>query len=710
MKNGNYRRKREGGAMEVEFKLVMMCAAGLERGEAGRRGRRRYQARLVRAGKVTSLPEHGKDFKVEVLPEALRRATEGGLFDQKAVFVDHAGQWENPSLEKIVGVTSRAVFDGSAVNGEIEMYDTPYAQAITRLIDEILEEGSQSPDVGLSIVFYPVWGEGQTIVDIRRVESVDLVFQPAAHGRILAALSQSHLGATSPLWPKQFLDETIPTYDKENNPMEEDRLENRSTRSGLIPMDPPSAAAVEPGPDDRLESEAGPGQREAASGASWLKAISTTGTEVLLAASGLPQAARARLATLPYSHPEQVQEAIESERKYLAQLAAGQVVQMGGAPPRSPHISGMRSDLDRVNLAMEALFAGLRPPDDIQPLTGIREAYHLLTGDYEMSGLYHAERVYFANANSSTMASLVANALNKRLVSEFAEYPQWWAPIVVAEDFNNLQDVRWVTLGGIGELPTVAEGAAYTELTWDDKTETASFIKKGGYLGIPLETIDKDDVGRLRAAPRALAQAAWLTMGKVISSIFTSNNGAGPTMSDGLALFHTNHSNLGTSALNRPSYVAARLAMRKQTELNSGERLGALTAPRYLLVPPDLEITALEVLASENDFTYSLSNGTAAPANVLTEGNSFEARMSFARNRVIVNDLWTATTAWACVADPRLYPGIGLGFRYGRIPEIFSVASPTSGLIFTNDTLPVKVRFVIAAGPMDWKGLYKANV
>jgi hypothetical protein len=48
--------------------------------------------------------------------------------------------------------------------------------------------------------------------------------------------------------------------------------------------------------------------------------------------------------------------------------------------------------------------------------------------------------------------------------------------------------------------------------------------------------------------------------------------------------------------------------MREQTELNSGERLGALTMPKYLLVPPDLEI-----LASEKEYTYALSNGVAAP-------------------------------------------------------------------------------------------------
>jgi hypothetical protein len=84
--------------------------------------------------------------------------------------------------------------------------------------------------------------------------------------------------------------------------------------------------------------------------------------------------------------------------------------------------------------------------------------------------------------------------------------------------------------------------------------------------------------------------------------------------------------------------------------------------------------------------------------------------MNAARERVIVVDLWTDSNDWAAVADPRLYPTIGIGFRYGRAPEIFSVASPTAGLMFTNDTMPIKARFFFAAGPMDWRGVYKANV
>ena len=64
------------------------------------------------------------------------------------------------------------------------------------------------------------------------------------------------------------------------------------------------------------------------------------------------------------------------------------------------------------------------------------------------------------------------------------------------------------------------------------------------------------------------------------------------------------------------SWNATKLAMRKFTELNSGERLGGLVNPKYLLVPPDLEVTAIQVLASENDYLYALSNGVAAPVNV----------------------------------------------------------------------------------------------
>ena len=366
-------------------------------------------------------------------------------------------------------------------------------------------------------------------------------------------------------------------------------------------------------------------------------------------------------------------------------------------------LHGARTSLDQLSVALEALLDGVRPPDNVPPLSGIKELYLILSGDYEMSGHFQSDRVSLANVTCATMASITANALNKRVMNTFQLYPQWWSPIVTVEDFNTLQDVRWITLGGVGELPTVGEGAAYIEVTWDDSVEQDAFVKKGGYLGITIEAIDRDDTAHLQAAPRALAQAAWLTLSKAIASLFTHSGtgGLGPDLEDGKALFHADHANYGSSALSWSAWNATRQLMRDQTELNSGEPLGALTAPRFLLVPNELEVTALQILASQGE------PGTADnDINPWAGGSTRDAVLAAARSHVIVVDFWTDANNWAAISDPRLYPSIGLGFRYGRTPEVISLASPTTGLMFSNDTMPIKVRFFYALGAIDYRGMY----
>lgn len=612
-----------------------------------------FEARFVRAGQIRAQGNQVGDI---VIPElALIDALDRGLFDGKAVFIDHSLQ---PSLMRLIGTTEGANWNEQekSIDGRIKLFSI--ANTVGVLINEILEqEPDKRPDVGLSIVFWPTFTneKNKRVVDsIHHVESIDLVFEPAADGRITNLLSSLE--------------------QRSDIEMEEDKVNV----------------------NDNLED--------------WKTAAARAATSMLLNASDLPAISKERLSLVSYESPEAVKAAIEIEQAYIAKLHENSVIQLGSTAPRGGNIQVGMDGLERISIALEALLSG-RQPDKVAPLSGIREAYIHLSGDYEMTGVFNPERIGLANVTSSTMAGLVANALNKAVINAFQAYPRWWEKIVTVEDFGNLQQVKWITLGGVGELPTVGEGAAYTELTWDDQTETATFVKKGGYLGITLEAIDKDDTRKVQAAPRALAQAAWLTLSKSISAIFTSAAGLGPTMSDSVALFDAAHGNLGSTALSITEYAVVRTAMRKQTELNSAERLGALTAPKYLLVPPDLEITALQVLGSDLDYTYALANAPGGRINPLSEeGSSRAARMSFARDRVVVVDLWTDTNNWAAVADPMLYPSIGLGFRYGRTPEIFSVASPTAGLMFTNDVMPVKVRFFYAVGPTDWRGLYKENV
>ena len=652
-------------------------------------GYREFLARFVTAGPVRGKGTFRPGISID--PVALESAVISGLFDNKAVFLDHSGLFDYPSLSNLAGVTTGSKYNSqiNAVEGVIRLYNSPSGDLASTLMDEVINNPTSSPDIGLSMVCYPDWDDSNTndkrIVKLNHVESVDLVFEPAAEGRILQALSAQGV--------YKMPDQILPVVD---------------TPLDLPDPSPPSQAPNDNHNDDNRQQPE-PSQ-DPVPVSPWLDAIQSATAESMIAASQLPDVSKKRLLSRSYNNPEEISKAIEDEKNYLSVLNEDKVISLGGVPPRGSQISGMLSSIDRVELAFDALMSGKRPDNGIPPLSGIRELYHLLSGDYDMTGHFNAERIQFANVNCSTMANLVANILNKRVINEFMQYPHWWDPIVISENYQSLQDIAWITLGGIGELPTVTEGAAYTELTWDDNKETASFVKKGGYLGITIEAIDKDDTGRVRAAPRALAQAAWLTLSKSISGIFTDNSGVGPTMADGDALFHTNHSNLGTTALSLTTWEAAKLAMRKQTELHSSERLGALVVPRYLLVPPDLETTAIQILASEYQYTYALSNGTSAPVNPNVVGDGLSDRINNARNMIIVVDLWTDTNNWAAAADPRLHPTIGLGFRYGNSPEIFSVASPTAGLMFTNDSLPVKVRFFYAVGPQDYRGLYKANV
>lgn len=640
--------------------------------------RREFRARLIRAGRIRYADNTPGPF---IIPApAIHSALALGKFDSIPAFIDHAGPFDAPSLRNLAGYVVEAHWDEAeqAAYGTIRLLETEPGRLVQDLFTQLLADrdaGRPMPDVGLSLVFWPDWaprdddGEPLSLAAFRHIESVDFVFQPAADGRVLEALqrlSAQPAGASddSPPHPERssLMSEETPNLETPSAPV----------GAGLVP-----AQDLDP--------------------AGWARALADAATEALIAGSGLPSASQAFLRARAYAAPEEVRAAIDAQRDLLAQLHADQVVQVGPNPPRS-HVSLGRTGLEQVEAAFAALLAGVSPPAGVAPLTGIRELYHLLSGDYELTGVFQADRVSLANVTTSTMAALVANALNKVVMQSFQSYPQWWAPIVTQVDFATLQQVRWITLGGVGELPTVPEGGAYTELTWDDKTETADFVKKGGYLGITLETIDKDDTGKVRSAPRALAQAAWLTLSKAIASIFTSN----PAMSDGVVLFHGTHGNLGSSALTWSAYVATRTAMMKQAELNSGERLGALTRPYYLVVPIDLEMTAVQILGSEG------KPGTADnDVNPLAEGSEREARLAAARERVITCPIWSDATDWVAAAHPNLYPTIGLGFRYGRAPEVFSVASPTAGLMFSNDTLPVKVRFFYATGPIDYRGLYK---
>ena len=87
---------------------------------------RRFHCRFVRSGPIVAAD--GSPMNNIISLYALSLAVERGCFNQLAVFVDHAGLFEYPSLRTIFGYTKNALFTSDAVEKDIELYSTATGQ------------------------------------------------------------------------------------------------------------------------------------------------------------------------------------------------------------------------------------------------------------------------------------------------------------------------------------------------------------------------------------------------------------------------------------------------------------------------------------------------------------------------------------------------------------------------------------------------------
>jgi len=122
--------------------------------------RRTYHCRFVRARSITNTPSN-----IEISPQALQTACSSGLFNGKAVFIDHAALWNPqfygaPSLENLVGVNQTSTWneEDKSIQGTINLCSNASGPsiAIVNLIDsysdELLSEPTL-PEIGLGLSF-----------------------------------------------------------------------------------------------------------------------------------------------------------------------------------------------------------------------------------------------------------------------------------------------------------------------------------------------------------------------------------------------------------------------------------------------------------------------------------------------------------------------------------------------------------------------------
>lgn len=656
--------------------------------------RREYGVTFIKAGRVRR--RDGKLANWTISAEAVRGAIE--RINGVICFVDHAmGGFfmpDNPSLRDAAGITFDARYnpETQAAEGGLRLYSRSDMVWLREFLDEIVADqaaGRETPDVGLSLVFFGQHDMQEdedgspyrVTTSIDHVESCDLVFGPGAEGRVREILSKAGPGPGQPnLRRLTMADELEATQQAEAQPA------------------PAPAPAADTGLADRLA------------------ALERQVQQALPQQPAVP-GENDRLARLEQqldnvvSGMERVVDLVTrtEERRVIGEMGVG-------ASPRMPaQVRGhWLSSLDQVERAYEQLM-GLDVPGDVHRLSGIRELYLLLTGDRNFRGEFNRNLVpdFLAysssgnNADTTTMAELTRNVMNKALIQQLAllEEYNWWQRIAHIDDFNSLQQVSWVRYGGIGYdtgtgLPTVAEKGEYQQLLWEDDRTTADWVKKGGYLPLSLEMIDRDDLMGWRDVPRQLALAQAVTISSVVSALFTANSGAGASLGDGVGdgyAFNTTRGNLITQPLDQTNWDTAVDTMYKLTQLmhstvSESRRIAA--RPRFALVPIELESQAITAVTS------AVKPGTF--------GDRQPMKRILPEEAVITVPHWTDANDWAALADPRLVPFVGVAFRFGRNAEIF-MPGENNHILWLHDVLPIKTRWFFAVSVIDWRGCIKSN-
>jgi len=626
------------------------------------------------------------------------------------------------------------IVDDDAARKLLNAYEAGVIQHIGLSVDTLAQEGK------------PVTIDGQTYAVMEgfdRIFSVDIVSQPAAGGRfnrVIAAVNHSQEANMDEEKLKQMIQEMV---DKALAAKQEQVAPDATGEEAAAAVAEMAAAAAEQVPADAPPAEAAQMIADAAQAAAD-EVKDEVGTEMEQRLEALECQLLLREKLDAAKLPPQLRGVIEAafkgrafkeaelstviKRAKEAQAAADTSGQVKGAGASRLAGAQVLSPEDKAEIGFMQLLGrdrwqGLRKIEDAQQ-DYIRERLPRWFKNWQNTGrenyrprslsswLYEfADNPLSLRAKEANdVGTITKNAVNLFLAADYSVREEWWGPIVSEIEVDTIDDPTLARVYGLANLDTVMEGAAYTATDLSDDEETATFQKYGNYVAVTLETMLTDKLNVLQQIPGKLADSWYNTQSALVSAVFTTNSAAGPVLSDSGALFNATalataggHANLLTAALSFTSYGAARTAMRKQTTMKLGAGRRLLVEPRYLLVPADLETTALQIRNSEQQ-----------PVSGNNDINPYYQKFDV----VVVPD-WTDATDWALVADPMLAPAIYMVYVRGyRVPQVVEAGDEASGAVFTDDTWRYKMRLMTfkfsatyACAPVaDFRGLHKSNV
>ena len=285
--------------------------------------------------------------------------------------------------------------------------------------------------------------------------------------------------------------------------------------------------------------------------------------------------------------------------------------------------------------------------------------------------------------STSTFPAIMANLANKSVMVGFNEAEttyQIWAGKGSNRDFK---EAARVALSEAGNLELVPEGGQFQQDFLGEASARTKVATYGKLFSLTRQAIINDDLGLFSKIATKYGSAAKRLVNKMVYAQLTGN----VKMQDNVALFDSKHGNVaGTGeALSVKAIAKAITAMRRQKGITGDATLNI--TPKYLVVPPELEMTA-----------YQIVNSTAAVDGV----NSGVVNPYKGRFVVVADAELTDPDAWYLVADATQHDTIEVTYLNGvETPRLETRQG------FEVDGIEYKVAFDCGVSALDFRGLYK---
>lgn len=285
--------------------------------------------------------------------------------------------------------------------------------------------------------------------------------------------------------------------------------------------------------------------------------------------------------------------------------------------------------------------------------------------------------------STSTFPAIMSNLANKSVMNGFNEAEttfQIWTGKGSNRDFK---EAARYALSEAGNLELVPEGGQFPQDVFGEASARTKVATYGKIFSLTRQAIINDDLGLFSKIATKYGSTAKRLVNKMVYAQLTGT----VKMQDNVALFDDKHGNVAKTAetLSVTSLAKAITAMRRQKGITDAANLNI--TPKYLVVPPELEVTA-----------YQIVNSTAA-----VDGTNSGVVNPYKGRFVVVSDAeLTDPTAWYLVADASQHDTIEVTYLNGvETPRLETRQG------FDVDGIEYKVAFDVGVDAIDFRGLYK---